>query len=290
MKQTLRILLWCALAATAASCASEYSVANAYLRKFERQKANAVEQIYVCLPTTVAHTNSALNDIKDFYALAPRQQDSVIASLTHILDKLDDSIFLSQFGQSLLYTLSRTHIPIVVVSGEEHLPPADSTHLIVHVVQMEAEEYLQPSRSDFTTRGGAYYAYDYDLRHFSANAWLRLGAMDTLLPVVFSNYEVADRFRGTVTRLRNQTATLETHFERIGPNDAYLAARILGETCARLFVERLLVSHVRAVKGSNQYYFLYSPGYNDINYAVDYEEGMRDSFLPVPAEPSDDSK
>lgn len=283
MKKILYALLACIAVSAAVSCTSEYSVAKSYLRKFER-RGGSPEQVYVCLPKTVVHTNASLNDIADFPSLTPGQQDSVIASLTELLDKVNDSIFLEQFGQSLLYALSRANIPVAIVQDEEGLPSADSVHFTLNVVQLEAEEFLQRSRSDFSTSSGVYYAYDYDLRHFSANAWLKLNARDTAAPVAFKNYELADSFGGTVTSLKDRKATLEAHFDRIDLNDAYFAARMLGETCARLFVERLIADHVRAVRGTNERYFRYSPAYNDIIDATDYEEGMRDAFLPVERE------
>ncbi|MDY5969763.1 MAG: hypothetical protein SPJ13_07120 [Bacteroidales bacterium] len=284
MKKIVHFFLICAAVGALSSCSSEYDMAKSYLNKFEKRKAAATEQIYVCLPKEVLHTNTSLNDVPDFATLGTRGQDSVIASLTNILDKLNDSVFLSQFNESLLYALSRSNIPVAVVSDEGKLPRADSLHFTLNVVQLEAEEFLQRSRSDFSTRGGTYYAYDYDLRHFSTNAWLKLNARDTAQPIVFKNYELSDRFNGTVTSIKKQKSTLTAHFDRIDLNDAYSTARILGETCARLFIESILIDYVRAVKGTNEYYFYYSPAYNDILDYTSYENGKREGFLPIDEE------
>lgn len=260
------------------SCQSEYNLADGFLRKFERQKKDATEKIYVCLPKEVLHTNSSLNDIEDFPLLGEQQQDSVIASLTAILNKLNDSIFLSQFNQSMLYAMSQSNIPIVVVQDEAQLPTADSQHFTFNVVQLEAEEYLQKSFSDFSTRNGTYYNYGYDLRHFSTNVWVKLNARDTSQAVYFKNHELADRFSGTVTQIKDGTATMKSHFDRIGTNDAYYSARVLGTECAELFIERLLTDYVKAKKGSNEYYYLYSPAANEITDGIDYKESEQTGF------------
>ncbi len=210
------------------------------------------------LPRTVLHTNSALNDVEDFAQLSMEQQDSVISSLTRILDKVNDSIFLSQFNQSLLYTLSLSNIPIVMVDDASRLPAADSQHFVLNIVQLEAEEYLQKNYSDFSTRKGVYYHYKYDLRHFSSNVWLSFGDS----AVYFKNYELGERFNGTVTQLKGTQATLQSHFDRIDVNDAYLTARTLGVLCGQLYLERLINKQIPA--GSAEYYYLYDPSTNSV--------------------------
>ena len=260
------------------SCSSDIYYAGSFLRKFELGKSTATECIYVSLPTQVFHTNSSLNDIVGFAYLPVEWQDSIIASKTAILDKVNDSIFLSQFSNMFLYVLSRSRIPIVVVDSEEQLPKADDQHFTVNFVQMELEEYLQPARSDFSTRKGAYYAYDYDLRHFATHVWLKLDSQDSLSSVYFTSNEVRDDFHGVVTSLSDGKATMRTNFDRITVNDAYAMARRMGYECARLYVEKILAEYVCRAKGSNQTYFLYDPASNSIDDVLPYDEGVKYSF------------
>ncbi len=250
----LYLLVACCLS----GCHSEYHLANSFLTKFERQKKDATEQIYVHLPSTVLHTNSALNEIDDFALLSVRQQDSVIYALTHLLDKVNDSIFLNQFNQSLLYTLSLSNIPIVIVDEAAHLPAADSQHFVLNILQLEAEEYLQKNYSDFSTRKGVYYHYKYDLRHFSSNVWLSLGDS----AIYFKNYELGERFNGTVTQLKGNQATLQSHFDRIDVNDAYLTARTLGVLCGQIYLEQLINKQI--ADSNADYYYLYDPSTNSV--------------------------
>lgn len=281
MKRFIQLCLLAYIVVCCASCTSEYSLASGFLNKFERQKKDATEKIYVCLPKEVLHTNSSLNDIEDFSQLGERQQDSVISSLTAILNKVNDSIFLSQFNQSLLYNMSQSNIPIVLVPEESQLPVADSQHFVLNIVQLEAEEYLQKSLSDFSTRNGTYYKYYYDLRHFSTNVWLKFNAPDTTKNVYFKNYELADHFNGKVTKIKDGQATIKSHFDRIGINDAYYTARVLGAECAEIFIERLLTDHIKAKKGSNEYYYFYDPASNEIISSTSYEEGKQQGFQEV---------
>ena len=259
-------------------CTSDLYYANSFINKFARQKTTATEQIYVALPKEVIHTNSSLNDIAGFMFMSEHEIDSVIASKTAILDKLDDSILLSQFSNAFLYALSRSQVPVVVVDSPSKLPVADDQHFTVNFVQFEAEEYLQPAQSRFSTRGGTNYSYDYQLRHLSLNVWMNLDARDTSDVVYFRNRELEENFRGTVTSLRDGKATMKTHFERIAPADAYRLAWTLGVECATLYMEKILTEYVCRSKGTNETYFYYDPACNCIESVDSYSEGVKGSF------------
>lgn len=261
-----------------AGCTSDLYYAGTFLNKFERQKTNATEQIYVALPRQLIHTNSSLNDIAGFMFMSEREQDSVIASKTAILNRVDDSTLLGQFASAFLYTLSRTKIPIVTVADAGRLPVADEQHLTVNFAQMELEEYIQPSESRFSTRAGITYSYPYELRHLSLNVWMQFDGRDTTGAVYFRNREVEEAFRGTVTSLRDGKATMKTHFERLSPADAYRTAWNLGVECATLYVEKILSEYVCRTKGTNGTYFYYSPACNCIEDYVPYDEGIKTSF------------
>lgn len=263
------------------SCTSDLYYASSFLYKFERGKQTATEKIYVRLPEELMHTNSSLNDVAGFMLMNEREQDSVIVSKTKILDKIDDSIFLSQFSSAFLFTLSRAKIPIVVVSGREKLPTADDQHFTVDFVQMEAEEYVEPSTSSFKTRKGLNYRYDYELRHFALNVWLRLDARDTVGSVYFKNDEIAETFQGIVTSIEDGKASMKTNLAHIDVNDAYRVARRLGSHCAILYIEKILTEYVCRTKGTNSTYYIYDPGMNIIDDFLPYSEGIKSSFERV---------
>ena len=262
------------------SCTADYYYAGSYLNKFERGKDDATERIYVSLPREVYHTNSSLNDIPGFMLMSEYEQDSVIASKTAILDKVNDDIFLSQFTSYFLYTLSQFCVPIILVQDPSELPKADDQHLVVDLAQIEIEELLEPQRADFSTRKGYYYFYDYDLRHLAVNLWLRFDASDSA-DVYFLGNGVDETFHGTVVSLDEVQAKMKTQFERINVNDAYRLARELGTHCATLYVERLVTEHVRRVKGTNDWYFIYNPAGNYFDDMILYEKGIKESFIPV---------
>lgn len=276
MKKSLLIAPLLVLLLT--GCSADWYYAGRFLTKFEYQSKDATEQIYVVLPKSVMHTNSSLNDIAGFMFMTEQEQDSVIASKTSILNILDDSIFLSQFNNAFLFVLSRTRIPIVLVDDPSRLPIPDDNHFTVNVVQFEAEEYLQPGNSGFTTKQGSKFSYDYDLRHFSINAWFELDARDTNDIIYFKNNEIAETFHGTVTSLRQDKATMKTHFDRINVNDAYRLAWNFGVQCATLYVEKMLTEYVCRTKGTNSSYFYYAPSCNCIEEIRSYDEGIKESF------------
>ena len=285
-RQTESTMKRCAYLAVVAfsllcSCSSDFYYANSFIRKFDVGKESATEQIYVSLPKAVIHTNSSLNDITGFMFMTEREQDSVIASKTAILDKLDDSIFLDQFNTAFLFTLSRLKVPIIVVDDEAMLPKPDDNHFTIAIVQVEAEEYLQPGHSQFTTRRGVHYSYDYDLRHFVTHVWLKIDARDSIDVVYYKNDEEAETFSGVVTSLKEDKATMTTKTDRISVNDAYRVARRLGSHCATLYVEKLLTEYVCRSKGTNESYFYYDAGSNMIEAILPYDEGIKDSFEKI---------
>ena len=260
------------------SCATDRHYANSFLRKHRWGTKTATEKIYVHVPKTLTHTNSSLNQIEDFDMLTYEQQDSVIAALTKVLDKIDDSIFLTQFTNMLCYALAQTHIPILIVEDEKQLPPPSKDCLILDVCEIEAEEFVKPSRSDFYTRRGVYFNYDYDLRHFATNVWLQLN-YDT--NYYFYDIVIAEDFRGVVTKLKGEDAQLKGKFNRITVNDAYEAARTLAVQIASRYIEKCLHEYVFNKKGENTWYWYYDYIDNYLHYGVPYKEGMKDGFKVV---------
>lgn len=258
-------------------CKSDFHYANSFIRKFERGKETATEKIYVTLPKTVIHTNSSLDNLAGFLLMDESEQDSVIASKTQILDKIDDSIFLEQFNDVFLFTLSRLRVPVVLVEDVSLLPKSDDQHFVVNIVQFEAEEYMEPCVSQFHTRKGMEYRYDYFLRHFATNVWLRFDGGDSA-EVFFLGDEVAEQFHGTVTSMKDNKANLMTRFEHINTNDAYLMARRMGYQCATLFIEKILTEYVCRTKGSTNSYFYFDASSGSIDQVVPYEEGAKYTF------------
>ncbi|MCQ2298756.1 MAG: hypothetical protein MJZ81_01340 [Bacteroidales bacterium] len=253
------------------SCRGEYGYAQQLLSKHQHNRKSATEKIYVCLPTEVIHTNSSLGEVKDFAAMSEGQQDSVILSLTKVLNKIDDSLYLYYFNQSFLYTLSRTCIPIVLVSDESKLPAPSPEIFTISIPQLEAEEYVEKKISHFTTRNGNYFSYSYNLQHFSTNAWFLFGGDSN---TYFKNKEIAETFRGVVDKLSRQTnqATLKAHIEHVTPGDVYNNAYSLGEECALYYIEYLLARYAHEKNGTKEYYYFYNRWLNEVDHASPYEQ------------------
>lgn len=271
--KNLIIILLAALLGSA--CTSDYRYAKQFLRKHRFNTKSATEQIYLHLPTTLYHTNTSAPD--DLTGLSLDQIDSLHADRNRLLNAINDSIFLDQFGQSLIATLSRTHVPIVKVSDERLLPPPSRDCLILDVTALEAEEFVEHCRSSFSTRQGAYYHYDHDLRHFSVNGWFQLN-YDTVY--YFLNQEISEEamFKGTVISMKNKTSTIKVELTPLTVNDAYSLARELGHLCAVLYIEKVLHEYVNSKQGKNQWYLIYDDNTNDINILIPYEKGLEGSF------------
>lgn len=272
MKRTSLIILSLLMASLLfCSCRGEYGHAQHLLRKHEHNRKSATEKIYVSLPTEVIHTNSSLGEVKNFALMDESQQDSVILSLTKVLDKINDSLYLYYFNQSFLYTLSRTCLPIVLVSDETKLPSPTAEIFTINIPQLEAEEYVEKKMSHFSTRNGSYFSYSYNLQHFSTNAWFLFGGDST---TYFKNKEIAETFKGVVNSLSRQTnqAKLNAHIEHITPGDAYNNAAQLGEECALYYIEYLLTRYAHEKNGTERFYYIYDPWLNDVDYAIPYKQ------------------
>ena len=69
MKRTLFTILTAAVAMLFASCISSNEMASEYLENLPKAKDGEAAKIYVCLPTSVVHTNQNLNQIDNFFML-----------------------------------------------------------------------------------------------------------------------------------------------------------------------------------------------------------------------------
>ena len=257
-----RIAVRCMLAIAALSltgCITRHEMASEYLESFSGGRDCSPVKIYVYIPTEVVHTNQTLNQIDNFLYLSANVQDSIIIANTKFLNKIDDKIFLQQFTDNLLYHLRRTGAEVELVSSKSQMVPPviDQRSFWLNILQIEAEEFVKKSRSEFEERNGTYYHYDYDLNGFSTNVWCVFG-FDTTLPVYYKSFEIMDRFKGQVEDVKNKKATVTGKFNRININDVYSDAGEAGKKTAVLYVEKLINDYLTS-KGRKDQYYIYNP-------------------------------
>lgn len=280
-KYTLLLAAICCCA-----CSSEKDLAKSFVEKFSTRSYTPTEKIYVCLPQTVVHTNQTLNQIEDFANLDYDTQDSVIIANTALLDKINDEIFLQQFNDNLVYNISRLGIPMEIVSDPALMPKAVPNKIFtINILQIEAEEYVQRTRSDYEDKNNYYY-YDYDLRGFSTNVWYLLNDTATSeenIVVYFKNFETMDEFNGSIKKIENGKALGVGRFDRINVNDTYRSAYRAGAISAKKFCEKIINEYVKDnIKGKKPlYYYYYNPVDNTIEH-YDYQSYKdNESFMPV---------
>lgn len=248
-----------------ASCTSEKELANKFVEKFSMRGYTPTERIYVCLPTSVVHTNQILNQMENFADLDYETQDSVIAAQTSILNTIDDKIFLQQFNDNLLYHLKRFGIPVEVVTDPANMPKAVANKIFtLHIVQIEAEEFVKKSRSDFEDNTNKmYYYYDYDLKGFSTNVWYLINDTTSATDpkdVYFKNFETIEKFEGTINEIKNNVAHGKGTISKLTANDAYIEAYRAGAISADKFCEKIINDYVKSnIKSIPSYYYYYSP-------------------------------
>lgn len=285
MKRIGFLLMGIALCITA--CTSEKELADNFVEKFSMKSYIPTEKIYVSLPTSVIHTNQTLNQIENFLDLDYDAQDSIIAVHTTILNTLDDKIFLQQFNDNLLYHLKRFGIPVEVVADPNDMPKAVANKIYtLQILQIEAEEFEKKSRSDFEDNtNNMYYYYDYDLKGFSTNVWYLIN--DTTQStdkkdVYFKNFEIIERFEGTINTIKNNVAHGKGRITKLTVNDAYSEAYKAGAITADKFCEIIINDYVGSmIKGVPLYYYYYNPVSKTVTpYSYQYYKDS-DSFMKI---------
>ena len=270
-----------------ASCTSEKELANTFVEKFSMRSYTPTEKIYVCLPTSVVHTNQTLNQMENFTDLDYETQDSVIAANTSILNAIDDEVFLQQFNDNLIYHLKRFGIPVEVVTDPDDMPKAVQNKIFtLHILQIEAEEFVKKSRSDFEdNKNKMYYYYDYDLKGFSTNVWYLINDTTSASDnkdIYFKNFETIENFEGTISEIKNNVAYGKGTIDKLTANNAYEEAYKAGAISADKFCEKIINDYVKSnIKGIPSYYYYYSPVNKSVT-ALDYQYYKdEDTFIKI---------
>ena len=214
-------------------------------------------------------------------------QDSIIAVHTTILNTLDDKIFLQQFNDNLLYHLKRFGIPVEVVADPNDMPKAVANKIYtLQILQIEAEEFEKKSRSDFEDNtNNMYYYYDYDLKGFSTNVWYLINDTTQATDkkdVYFKNFEIIERFEGTINTIKNNVAHGKGRITKLTVNDAYSEAYKAGAITADKFCEIIINDYVGSmIKGVPLNYYYYNPVSKTVTpYSYQYYKD-NDSFMKI---------
>ncbi len=278
MRKLVTKLFFASIVATLVGCISSGEIASEYLENLPKSQNGKVAKIYVCLPTEIIHTNQTLNQIENFLYLSGKVQDSIIIANTKFLNLLKDSIYLRQFSDNLIYHLNRTGMEVHVVGRASELPAAGERVFILNIPQIEAEEFIKKSRSEFAEKNGTYYHYDYDLHGFSTNIWYVFGNNDTTGDVYYKNFEIMDSFKGQVEEIKGKKATVTGKFNRININDIYKNAASAGKNTAVLFVEKIINDYLIS-QGRQDKYFIYNPVQNKLyDNGISAQAGKKRSF------------
>ena len=243
------------------SCTSSKDVAESYFDKITNSENKKEIQVYVCMPTEVIHTNQTLNHIDNFALLSETAQDSIIKAETKFLNKLDDDKFIDLFAKNLKYHLEHFGATVKIVFDADELPQTlDNKTFVMNIVQIEAEEFIKQSRSEYTEANGTYYHYDYNLKGFSTNVWYKLNGGDD---VYYKNFECMDVFNGEIDQINDVGASISGYFKRVSISDVYNSALTAGKESAVMFAEKILNDYLKS-NGYNYYYYAYDPQYNRI--------------------------
>ncbi|MDL2314836.1 hypothetical protein LJC16_01085 [Bacteroidales bacterium OttesenSCG-928-C19] len=260
------------------SCFPERQLAVDYVEKFSNSKHEPVERIYVVLPEEVIHTNKKLSEIEGFFDMDVKTQDDLIRKNTKFVDKINDSIFLTQFKDHLIYNLGRIGIPVIIETNPDRLPQAVSNQIfILRIPQMEVEEYIEDKTVEYVTGGGHVYEASVPQNKFNVNIWYHFDkdSDTTNAPAYFYHWVFTDRVSNSLERDAGGNLKLRTKVEELNMNDVYASSYLTGKLTATYFIEKIVNDYVKSQKGSPSYYYFYNPEKNKItNDEVPYYYGV----------------
>lgn len=237
------------------------------------------ETVYVAFTDKIMHTNTTVNSMHGFNELDSATKEQLRNKYTLVLDKVCDSILLSEFKAEFLSTLTALGFKTIECKEAEFPTQLKAGEHTLAVVQFELEEFMQKD-SLTTNEYGQRISFDKLLNGLRWNTWLVFDQTDSSSKqIFFADDETTDDFFGYIEKDNGQYYA-NYQITKINPNDAYLLARSNAEICGRYLFNFLL----------NKYVWLKTQGKPPYYYAIDrkgkllYDDQAFDNFDVIPSE------
>ncbi len=235
------------------------------------------ETIYVGFADRIMHTNTTINSMPGFDELDSTTQAQLRAKYTLVLDKVHDSILLSEFKAEFLSTLVALGFKVVECNPNEFPSRLGTGEHTLSIAQLELEEYM--SNDSLTSdRYGQHIVYNKLLNGLRWNTWLLFDQADsTSRQMFFADDGTTDDLFGYIERDNGQYYA-NYQITKINPNNAYLLARSNAEICGRYLFNFLMNKYVwLKTEGNPPYYYSI-----DRNNTLLYDNQAFDNFDIIP--------
>lgn len=231
-----------------------------YAKEFLKNQNDSLTRdvVYLYVNPVVTYRNESINKIEGFDKLDKEIQNDLLSKYAPLINKIKDSLILSNYTDQLRSTLASLGFKVYLVSNPSELPKTiDETHHTLNAAQIEVEEF---SLTDSLVYEGKDREVYYKLLNgIRFNSWLVYNEADTNSRLVFYiDQEAQDFFDGEIN-IVDGSYFASYDYEKIRAEDAYLTANLTGTISAQYFFNFLM----------NKYVWIKSLGIDTNYYGID---------------------
>lgn len=231
-----------------------------YAKEFLKNQNDSLTRdvVYLYVNPVVTYRNESINKIEGFNKLDKEIQNDLLSKYAPLINKIKDSLILSNYTDQLRSTLASLGFKVYLVSNPSELPKTiDETHHTLNAAQIEVEEF---SLTDSLVYEGKDREVYYKLLNgIRFNSWLVYNEADTNSRLVFYiDQEAQDFFDGEIN-IVDGSYFASYDYEKIRAEDAYLTANLTGTISAQYFFNFLM----------NKYVWIKSSGIDTNYYGID---------------------
>ncbi|MDD2191440.1 MAG: hypothetical protein PHO12_02725 [Bacteroidales bacterium] len=231
-----------------------------YAKEFLKNQNDSLTRdvVYLYVNPVVTYRNESINKIEGFDKLDKEIQNDLLSKYAPLINKIKDSLILSNYTDQLRSTLASLGFKVYLVSNPSELPKTiDPTHHTLNAAQIEVEEF---SLTDSLVYEGKDREVYYKLLNgVRFNSWLVYNEADTNSRLVFYiDQEAQDFFDGEIN-IVDGSYFASYDYEKIRAEDAYLTANLTGTISAQYFFNFLM----------NKYVWIKSSGIDTNYYGID---------------------
>ena len=231
-----------------------------YAKEFLKNQNDSLTRdvVYLYVSPLVTYRNESINKIEGFDKLDKEIQNDLLSKYAPLINKIKDSLILSNYTDQLRSTLASLGFKVYLVSNPSELPKTiDETHHTLNAAQIEVEEF---SLTDSLVYEGKDREVYYKLLNgIRFNSWLVYNEADTNSRLVFYiDQEAQDFFDGEIN-IVDGSYFASYDYEKIRAEDAYLTSNLAGTISAQYFFNFLM----------NKYVWIKSSGIDTNYYGID---------------------
>lgn len=251
MRKSIQILLLFLIAVSFMSCSMERRLAARYIKE---TKPGA---ILLLAPELVYKSSYKVPQTSDFNTLSQDVKDSITYYNSDLVQFTDDSIYISEFMESLIQGLRYFGYEVYYnQSADKFLNTGNETSLIVNVTQMQLEEYIEMIKDEISFDPDSTNVATIYLTAVNFNNWIeltRLNRVKSEPELLFSTQTITDDLNGNF-RYYTLTGTFDYEYtiDSLTLNNLYSTAAALGFKHSQWIFDYIMNEYVKKNLPPNQ--------------------------------------